>query len=130
MLIFLDDLLWGKVLIVVLIAVGLLFTISSRWVQFRYFGQMFSIFGQATQHEDGHLSSFQALVLSVAGRVGAGNIAGVAVAITLGGQRIPNYEYYQAEGIPIGSGDIESLAKQINQRTKIVGASWSAKNMP
>ena len=45
-------------------------------------------------------------------------------------QRIPNYEYYQAEGIPIGSGDVESLAKQINQRTKIVGATWSAKNVP
>jgi len=82
---FLNDLLWGKVLIAVLVAVGLLFTIASRFVQFRYFGQMFSILGQATQHEEGHLSSFQALVLSVAGRVGAGNIAGVAVAITLGG---------------------------------------------
>jgi hypothetical protein len=44
--------------------------------------------------------------------------------------RIPNYEYYQAEGMPIGSGDVESLAKQINQRTKVVGASWSAKNVP
>ncbi|MEM8614283.1 MAG: alanine/glycine:cation symporter family protein [Cyanobacteria bacterium P01_H01_bin.105] len=85
MLDFLNDLLWGKVLIAVLVVVGLLFTIASRFVQFRYFGQMFSIFGQATQHEEGHLSSFQALVLSVAGRVGAGNIAGVAVAITLGG---------------------------------------------
>lgn len=85
MLNFLNDLLWGKILIVVLVAVGLLFTVASRFVQFRYFGQMFSIFGQATQHEEGHLSSFQALVLSVAGRVGAGNIAGVAVAITLGG---------------------------------------------
>ena len=86
MLDFLNDLLWGKVLIAVLVVVGLLFTIASRFVQFRYFGQMFAIFGQATQHESGgHLSSFQALVLSVAGRVGAGNIAGVAVAITLGG---------------------------------------------
>ena len=45
-------------------------------------------------------------------------------------ERIPNYDYYQAEGIPIGSGDVESLAKQINQRTKIVGASWSAENVP
>ena len=85
MLNFLNDLLWGKILIVVLVTVGLLFTISSRFVQFRYFGKMFAILGQATQHEAGHLSSFQALVLSVAGRVGAGNIAGVAVAITLGG---------------------------------------------
>ena len=83
---FLNDLLWGKVLIVVLVAVGLLFATASKFVQFRDFGQMFAIMGQATHHESGgHLSSFQALVLSVAGRVGAGNIAGVAVAITLGG---------------------------------------------
>ena len=85
MLELLNDLLWGKVLIVVLIALGLTFTIRSRFVQFRYFGRMFRIFGQAFHHEAGHLSSFQALTLSVAGRVGAGNIAGVAVAITLGG---------------------------------------------
>lgn len=85
MLEILNDLLWGKILIVVLLATGLTFTISSRFVQFRYFGQMFSIFSEAFQHKEGHLSSFQALALSVAGRVGAGNIAGVAVAISLGG---------------------------------------------
>ncbi len=80
-----NDILWGKVLIVALIALGLAFTIVSRFVQFRYFGAMFAIVGQAFHHEKGHLSSFQALALSVAGRVGAGNIAGVAVALTLGG---------------------------------------------
>ncbi|MEL7086782.1 MAG: alanine/glycine:cation symporter family protein [Cyanobacteria bacterium J06597_1] len=85
MLTFLNDLLWGKILIVALIGIGLRFTISSKFVQFRYFGRMFGILKQATQREEGHLSSFQALVLSVAGRVGAGNIAGVAVAISLGG---------------------------------------------
>ncbi len=85
MLDLLNDLLWGKVLIVVLVGLGLYFSISSRFVQFRYFGSMFSIFGQAFKHQKGHLSSFQALMLSVAGRVGAGNIAGVAVAIMLGG---------------------------------------------
>jgi len=85
MLDFLNDLLWGYVLIYGLIAAGLAFTIASRFVQFRYFGAMFGILRQAFHHEPGHLSSFQALALSVAGRVGAGNIAGVAVAITLGG---------------------------------------------
>jgi alanine or glycine:cation symporter, AGCS family len=82
---FLNDLLWSKILIVVLVAIGLLFTISSRFVQVRYFGRMFGILRDAFRHEPGHISSFQALMLSVAGRVGAGNIAGVAVAITLGG---------------------------------------------
>ncbi|NVK40111.1 MAG: alanine:cation symporter family protein, partial [Oceanospirillaceae bacterium] len=88
MLDFLNDLLWGKVLLVLLIAVGVGFTVASRFVQFRYFGRMFRILGasQAFQRDKhGHLSSFQALLLSVAGRVGGGNIAGVAVAITLGG---------------------------------------------
>ncbi|NIC40055.1 sodium:alanine symporter family protein, partial [Aquabacterium sp. A08] len=88
MLDLLNDLLWGKVLIVVLIGLGLWFTLGSRFVQFRYFGRMFRILGanQAfARDKHGHLSSFQALMLSVAGRVGGGNIAGVAVAITLGG---------------------------------------------
>jgi len=85
MLAFLDDLLWGKVLVVGLIALGLIFTAGSRFVQFRYFGRMFGVLGEAVRRHPGHLSSFQALMLSVAGRVGAGNIAGVAVAITLGG---------------------------------------------
>ena len=85
MLAMLNDLLWGKVLIFVLIPLGLWFTIASGAVQFRYFGHMFAIMGQAFKHEEGRLSSFQALTLSVAGRVGGGNIVGVAVAISLGG---------------------------------------------
>jgi AGCS family alanine or glycine:cation symporter len=85
MLDLLNGFLWGKLLIVMLIGLGLYFTVASRFVQFRYFGRMFRILGEAFQRQPGHLSSFQALMLSVAGRVGAGNIAGVAVAITMGG---------------------------------------------
>jgi AGCS family alanine or glycine:cation symporter len=85
MLDLLNDLLWSKVLIVALVGLGLYFSIRSRFVQFRYFGDMFHIFAEAFQRQPGQLSSFQALMLSVAGRVGAGNIAGVAVAIMLGG---------------------------------------------
>lgn len=81
----LNDLLWGRVLVFVLVPLGLWFTIASRAVQFRYFGHMFTVIRQAFRHEAGRLSSFQALALSVAGRVGGGNIVGVAVAITLGG---------------------------------------------
>jgi alanine or glycine:cation symporter, AGCS family len=80
-----NEFLWTWVLIVLLVGIGVTFTIVSRFVQFRYFAKMFGILLQAFHHEKGHVSSFQALVLSVAGRVGAGNIAGVAVAITLGG---------------------------------------------
>lgn len=85
MLTILSDLLWGKVLVVMLVGIGLYFTVASGFVQFRYFGRMFAVLGTALHHEKGHVSSFQALVVSVAGRVGGGNIAGVAVAITLGG---------------------------------------------
>ena len=80
-----NDFMSGQVLVIVLVAVGVLFTVASRFVQFRYFGRMFKVLGGAMHHEKGHVSSFQALVVSVAGRVGSGNIAGVAVAITLGG---------------------------------------------
>lgn len=80
-----NDWLWNYILIAVLLTMGVFFTVSTRGVQFRYFGRMFGVLREAFHHEQGHLSSFQALAVSVAGRVGSGNIAGVAVAITLGG---------------------------------------------
>jgi len=82
----LTDWLWSYVLIIALIAVGLRFSVGSRLVQLRLFGAMFQ--GLWNSHLGGTargISGFQALVVSVAGRVGGGNIAGVAVAITLGG---------------------------------------------
>lgn len=82
---FLNDLIWGNILIYLLPVLGIFFTISSRFVQFRYFLKMFNILRDTLHDKEGHISSFQALMLSVAGRVGGGNIAGVAVAITLGG---------------------------------------------
>ena len=81
----LNNLIWGNILIYLLPALGLFFTVSSRFVQFRYFFKMFNILRDTVHDKEGHISSFQALMLSVAGRVGGGNIAGVAVAITLGG---------------------------------------------
>lgn len=81
----LNNLIWGNILIYLLPALGLFFTISSRFVQFRYFFKMFNVLRDTAHDKEGHISSFQALMLSVAGRVGGGNIAGVAVAITLGG---------------------------------------------
>lgn len=85
MLALLSDFLWSKILIIGLMGVGIWFTVASRFVQFRFFGHMFSSLRRGLHHQAGHLSSFQALMVSVGGRVGAGNIAGVAVAITLGG---------------------------------------------
>lgn len=82
---FLNNLIWGNILIYALPLIGIFFTIASRFVQFRYFFKMFNVLTDTVHDRAHHISSFQALVLSVAGRVGAGNIVGVAVAITLGG---------------------------------------------
>ncbi|MBF3243450.1 sodium:alanine symporter family protein, partial [Pseudomonas aeruginosa] len=85
MLEMLNDFLSGKVLIVLIVGLGAYFTIRSRFVQFRHFGHMFGVFRESLRSQAGQLSSFQALMLSLAGRVGAGNIAGVGIAVTLGG---------------------------------------------
>jgi AGCS family alanine or glycine:cation symporter len=77
---------WGFALIPFLVVLGAFFTLASGFVQFRYFGRMFRVLFPGGQIEpDGHVSSREALLVSVGGRVGGGNIAGVAVAITLGG---------------------------------------------
>ncbi len=80
------DLTWGWSLIPFLVVLGVFFTILSGLVQFEYFGRMFRVlYPDKTARTDGHVSSREALLVSVGGRVGGGNIAGVAVAITLGG---------------------------------------------
>ena len=80
------DWLWSYVLIGALLLVGLRYTVGSRGVQIRLFRRTFAVLSQIEwRGSDRGISSFQALAVSVAGRVGGGNIAGVAVAITLGG---------------------------------------------
>ncbi len=77
---------WGWSLIPFLVVLGCFFTLASGLVQFRFFGRMFRVlFPGGQPAADGHVSSREALLVSVGGRVGGGNIAGVAVAITLGG---------------------------------------------
>jgi AGCS family alanine or glycine:cation symporter len=85
MLEMINNFLSGKLLIVIIVGLGGYFTIRSRFVQFRHFLHMFSVFKDSLRSSSGQLSSFQALMLSLAGRVGAGNIAGVGIAVTLGG---------------------------------------------
>ena len=79
------DLTWGWSLVPLLVIFGLFFTVATGWVQFRFFGRMFRVLTQSQPEAEGHISSRAALLVSVGGRVGGGNIAGVAVAITLGG---------------------------------------------
>ena len=82
---FINDLLWGSVLIYLLIGIGLYFTYRLNFIQFRYFKHMFAVMRNSRKSDASGISSFQALCTSLAARVGSGNMAGVAVALTLGG---------------------------------------------
>ncbi|MGY0693334.1 alanine/glycine:cation symporter family protein [Virgibacillus sp. FSP13] len=83
-----NEVLWSYVLIIVLIGLGLWFTIKTRFVQFRLFREMFRVlFDKRTMSAEGKkgTSSFQAFAISAASRVGTGNLAGVASAVAAGG---------------------------------------------
>ena len=82
---YLNDILWGSVLIYLLLGVGLLFTLRLGFIQLRHFTHMFSVLKQGHHTDSAGISSFQALCTGLAARVGTGNLAGVAVAIYLGG---------------------------------------------
>ena len=77
---------WYGLLMFVLIGAGLYFTVATRFIQFRHFGHMWQLLRVSNQgRKDGGISSFEALMTSLAARVGTGNLAGVAIAIYLGG---------------------------------------------
>lgn len=77
--------LYSYILIIILIAGGLFFTFRTKFVQFRLFGEQFRVLKEKPKGGKGAISSFQALMVSTASRVGTGNIIGVATAICLGG---------------------------------------------
>ena len=83
-----NDALWGYVIIIVLVGCGVWFTVRTRFVQFRMVGEMFRLLTDSAGRPEGHekhISSFQAFTVSLASRVGTGNLAGVATAIAVGG---------------------------------------------
>ena len=83
-----NDVLWTYILVIMLLGCAVWFTIKTRFVQFRMFKEMIRLLGDSTSKAEGkehHISSFQAFAVSLASRVGTGNLAGVATAITVGG---------------------------------------------
>lgn len=83
-----NDAIWGYVIIGALVGCGLWFTWKTRFVQFRMVGEMLRLLTDASVRPKGnekHISSFQAFAVSLASRVGTGNLAGVATAIVVGG---------------------------------------------
>ena len=75
---------WSPALVYLCLGAGLFFSILTRFVQVRLFREMVRLLYSSKSSERG-ISSFQALSVSLSGRVGTGNIAGVAAAIGFGG---------------------------------------------
>lgn len=84
---FINNLLWGngQILIYLLVFAGVWFTAKLRFVQLSFFVHAFQILKSSTKSDASGISSFQALCTGLSARVGTGNLAGVAVAISLGG---------------------------------------------
>ncbi len=80
----LNDLIWSRALIALCLGAGLYFSIRTRFMQVRGFAEMLRLLRDGKESKAG-VSAFQALAMSLSGRVGTGNIAGVATAITFGG---------------------------------------------
>ena len=87
-----NDLLWGYIMIAALLFCAIYFTIRSRFVQFRMLGEMCRLLinpdnekESDSQHKPKRIAPFEAFVISLASRIGTGNLAGVATAIVVGG---------------------------------------------
>jgi alanine or glycine:cation symporter, AGCS family len=80
----LNNIIWSNALIVLCLGTGLYFSLRTRFMQVRHVKEMVTLLFKGEKSEQG-ISSFQAICVSLAGRVGTGNIAGVATAIAMGG---------------------------------------------
>ncbi|SNR65955.1 alanine/glycine:cation symporter family protein [Puniceibacterium sediminis] len=112
-----NDLTWGWALVPFLVVLGVFFTAASGFVQFRFFKRMFSVLtGNDETSDPSKISAREALFVSVGGRVGGGNIAGVAVAITAGG---PGAVFWMWAIALIGmcSALVEATLAQLYKRT-------------
>ena len=113
-----NDLLWSYVLIIMLLGCAFRFTFKTRFVQFRMFREMIRVLGDSANkaHEgEKHISSFQAFAVSLASRVGTGNLAGVATAIAVGG---PGAVFWMWTIALLGSASafVESTLAQLYKR--------------
>lgn len=79
-----NDILWTYILIIMLLGCAVWFSIRTRFVQFRMIREMIVLLSESAgkgKQGEKHVSSFQAFAISIASRVGTGNLAGVATAI-------------------------------------------------
>ena len=107
-----NDFFWSKLLVVLLVCSGIYFTIRSRFFQVTMFKHMFQLLRESSEKRTKEISSFQAFCISMAARVGTGNITGIAIAISLGG---PGAVFWMWMTALIGSasGFVESTLAQV-----------------
>ena len=117
-----NGILYYPVLIIVLLAAGLYFTFRTKFVQLRMFGESIRVVGEKPD-KVGAISSFQALMVSTASRVGTGNIVGVSTAICLGGYGAVFWMWVIAI-IGGASAFIESTLAQVYKRRDENGDSY------
>lgn len=113
---FINDLVWSNALIILCLSAGIYFSVVTRFLQVRYLGEMIRLLFNGQSSQKG-VSSFQAFSLAIAGRVGTGNIAGVATAIAMGG---PGAVFWMWVIAFLGSASafIESTLGQIYKQVK------------
>ncbi|SER94727.1 alanine or glycine:cation symporter, AGCS family [Gracilibacillus ureilyticus] len=109
-----NTILWDYLLIYLLLGAGLYFTIRSRFVQFRLFGEMFKVIKEEAVEQSGKkgTNAFQAFSITIASRVGTGNLAGVALAVAIGGPGAVFWMWVVAL-IGMATAFIESMLAQV-----------------
>jgi alanine or glycine:cation symporter, AGCS family len=105
------EVVWSAALVYLCLGTGLYFSIRTRFLQIRHVGEMVRLMFKGEKSDAG-VSSFQALALSLSGRVGTGNIAGVATAIAFGGPGAVFWMWVMAF-LGAGSAYVESTLAQI-----------------
>ena len=116
-----SNVMYSYVLIIMLLAVGLYFTLRSRFVQLRLLPESIRVVGEKT--DSNSVSAFQALMVSTASRVGTGNIVGVANAIAIGGYGAVFWMWLIAI-VGGASAFVESTLAQIYKKRDASGGSY------
>ena len=114
-----NDFLWTNIVIIMLVGIGLWFTLRTGFVQIRRLPEMVRLLteGAGAAPRKGHISTFQAFCVSTASRVGVGNIAGIAIAVVMGGPGAVFWMWVIAT-IGAATGFVESTLAQIYKAPK------------
>ncbi|UPM53995.1 alanine/glycine:cation symporter family protein [Gottfriedia acidiceleris] len=119
----LNDYLWAKLIVILLVAIGLFLTVYLGFIQFKFLPEMIRLLSDGRNRDKSKktVSSLQAFMIGMAARIGTGNIAGVATAVALGG---PGAVFWMWLMALIGSASafVESTLAQLYKVKD--GSSW------